>query len=686
MRDDGTAGSGPDDGRETVIAGRYRLLRQLGRGGMGVVWEALDTSLDRKVAVKGLLYPGAAGPEAQANWVSRARREAQAIARIGHQNVVAVHDVIEAGNQVWIVMELLNSRSLADLLREQQQLSVPHAARIGLQVLRGLAAVHESGVLHRDVKPHNILFRPDGRALLMDFGIATFEGAAQVTRSHEIIGTPQYLAPELLGHTPAGPRTASAASDLWALGVTLYEMVEGRRPFDGATSYEIFIAVCESPAPPMRYAGPLAELVEALLRKDPGQRPDAAEADRMLLAVTGESAGLDGAAARPAAPAAPAPVPPPVPAAPVWPEPEQAGAAQPEPPTPPTTPPEPTPGPAPTPEPTPEPAAAEPTPAPAPVPTPTPAPAPGSSAPGSPAHARRRGVKATAVVVVAAVLAGAGWFAWAQRDDTTEAAGSDGRGAAETRFVDDHPVLRVGVKEDQPGLSVKSGDEYVGFEPDLAREIARELGYSPDQVVFSPVTSGNRSDRLGSRVDLVLASYSISEEREKTEQVRFAGPYFEALPGLLVRKNRKYEDLGDFQDDRTATVCTARNSVYVPWLKEQGLGDRMDLRGGYDDCVTELLDPESDVYGVATDDVIVAGLADKYSAKTKALKGLGGLESYGAATADEEPGLHREVCAALAEVMAKSADGKSRWGELYARHLEPLMREPAPDEPDLSSC
>ncbi|GAA2069063.1 hypothetical protein GCM10009801_18120 [Streptomyces albiaxialis] len=126
--------------------------------------------------------------------MSRARREAQAIARIEHQNVVAVHDVIEDGEQVWIVMELLNSRSLADLLAEQRQLAVPHTARIGLQVLRGLIAVHRAGVVHRDVKPHNILFRPDGRALLMDFGIATFQGAVQVTRTHEIIGTAQYLA------------------------------------------------------------------------------------------------------------------------------------------------------------------------------------------------------------------------------------------------------------------------------------------------------------------------------------------------------------------------------------------------------------------------------------------------------------------------------------------------------------
>lgn len=174
----------------TLVDGRYELRRQLGRGGMGVVWEAYDNRLGRQVAVKELLFRGALDPETQAQWVERARREAQAIARIGHEHVVAVHDVIEADGQVWIVMEQVNPHSLADQLREQGRIPALQAAQIGLEVLRGLRAVHAAGVLHRDVKPHNILFRRDGRAVLMDFGIATFEGAAQVTRIHETVGTP----------------------------------------------------------------------------------------------------------------------------------------------------------------------------------------------------------------------------------------------------------------------------------------------------------------------------------------------------------------------------------------------------------------------------------------------------------------------------------------------------------------
>ncbi|MGW4228855.1 protein kinase domain-containing protein [Streptomyces sp. NPDC004980] len=616
-------------GPDTVIADRYRLQSQLGRGGMGVVWEALDTRLDRKVAVKGLLYPGAVTPDAQAQWVNRARREAQAIARIGHQNVVAVHDVIEDGNQVWIVMELLNSRSLADLLREQQQLSVPHAARIGLQVLRGLTAVHDAGVLHRDVKPHNILFRPDGRALLMDFGIATFEGAVQVTRSHEIIGTPQYLAPELLSRSAAQPHPATAASDLWALGVTLYEMVEGRRPFDGATSYEVLIAVRESPVPPMKYAGPLAALVEALLRKDPLLRPDAVEAERMLQAVTRDMLTLDPPATqRPAEPARQDPPPP---------------AGRPE----------------------------------------------------VPGRGRRGRWTVPVAVLCTALLAGGAWFVWGQqhgtgtKGDAESGKGTTGGSEAPPLFRDTHAVLRIGVKSDQPGLSVERKGTFTGFEVDMGMEIARHLGFDDDQVTFVRVNSGNRSDYLkeADRVDIVLASYSINAEREKKDGVIFAGPYYQALKGLLVRKNRPYNDISDLQKDSSAKVCTARKSVYEAWIKDEGMADQQVLRPGFEDCVKALLDPKTPVYAVATDDVIVAGLADKYSDKTKALDNIeGDTEGYGVAMDANETGLHAEVCGALGEIMKSSGGSRSQWAGLYDLHLKPVMKQPAPGEPKLTKC
>ncbi|WP_326697239.1 serine/threonine-protein kinase [Streptomyces sp. NBC_01754] len=633
--EDGTTGQGTGNAPNTVIAGRYRLMSQLGRGGMGVVWEALDTSLDRKVAVKGLLHhPGAVTPVAQAQWVSRARREAQAIARIGHQNVVAVHDVIEDGNQVWIVMELLNSRSLADLLREQQQLSVPHAARIGLQVLRGLTAVHEAGVLHRDVKPHNVLFRPDGRALLMDFGIATFEGAVQVTRSHEIIGTPQYLAPELLSRTPEQPNPAGTASDLWALGVTLYEMVEGRRPFDGAASYEVLIAVRESPVPPMKFAGPLTELIEALLRKDPAQRPVAAEAERMLQSVSRDVAALD---------------------TPVGPKPEDpAGHGLP----------------------------------------------PGTGRPEVSPRNRRDRWRVPVAVLCTALLAGTAWFVWGKRDDS--GAGSQGGSASDkgpdavkapSKFGVDHDELWIGVKSDQPGLSVRTGkasdgvEEFKGFEVDLGYAIARKLGFGEDRVRFVAVNSGNRSAYLrAGRAHIVLATYSINEKREKEDKVAFAGPYFEAFKGLLVRKNRRYNDLSDLQQDRTTKVCTARDSVYVPWLDTVQLTGQRVLRAGYEECVDDLLDPGINVYAVATDDVIVAGLADKYKEKTKGIYNLGDdPERYGVATDARETGLHDEVCDALKAIMKKTT-GPTEWAGIYDKHLKSIMRQSAPPEPKLRAC
>ncbi|MBH5333353.1 serine/threonine protein kinase [Streptomyces pactum] len=291
---------------QVVIEGRYELLEPIGSGGMGEVWKAHDRRLRRFVAVKGLLDRNAVTPGSQAAAMRRARREAEAIAKIEHPNVVTVHDQVETDNQVWIVMKLLDAGSLADLLHEQKVLAVPRAADIGHQILQGLRAVHAASVLHRDVKPANVLVRDDGHVILVDFGIATFEGATPLTRSGSVIGTPPYQAPELFfgGPTPA--------SDLWALGVTLYEMVEGRLPFDGREPWEVQASIERSPDPVLRYAGPLAPVIQGLLRTHPDERLDASTAEGMLREVLGapSNAVPAGAAPQPPGPArAPEPAP-----------------------------------------------------------------------------------------------------------------------------------------------------------------------------------------------------------------------------------------------------------------------------------------------------------------------------------------------------------------------------------------
>lgn len=607
-----TAEPEPELRPHMVIADRYELQRQLGRGGMGVVWEALDRRLGRRVAVKGLLYRGAVEPDTQAQWVERARREAQAIARIGHQNVVAVHDVIEAGNQVWIVMELLNARSLADLLREQRRLPVAQAARIALQVLRGLRAVHEAGVLHRDVKPHNILFRPNGRALLMDFGIATFEGAVQLTKSQEIIGTPKYLAPELVHRGgEALPMPGTSASDLWSLGVTLFEMVEGHAPFNGLSSYEVFIAVYEQPLPAMEHAGPLAPVIRALLRKDPKDRPSARETEAMLMAVTSEPPALDPPTHRRNPPLE---LPP-----------HDAGNAE-----------------------------------------------DSEESDGQASKPRRqRTVIGAAAVGCAVLLAGGGWL-------TRQYAA-----APTPTYQQGHAELKIGVKDDQPGLSQLQPDgSYAGYDIDLATRIARRMGYAAKDIRFVPVNSENRASMLSAgRVDLVIASYSITPER-KEQGIVFAGPYYTALRSFLVRKDKKpaYTDAADLISDK-AQVCTVRGSTYEGWLTEAGY-NLTKRQSSYQLCVDYLLDDTSGISAVSTDDIILAGYVGQDPDKLQQISNAGGAEGYGVAMVPGEPELKKEVCDALGEIV-----NSHEWGDLYTEHLAPLMaNESAPNPPKLTEC
>ncbi|MFF7889049.1 serine/threonine-protein kinase [Streptomyces sp. NPDC020794] len=260
-----------------LLAGRYRLVESIGSGGMGRVWRAHDEVLHRAVAIKELTAALYVTESDRAVLLARTHAEARAAARINHSAVVTVHDVLDHDNRPWIVMELVEGNSLADEVKEQGRVEPTEAARIGLWVLRALRAAHSAGVLHRDVKPGNVLLSSDRRVLLTDFGIAQVEGDTTITRTGEIVGSVDYLAPERVrGHDP-GP-----SADLWALGATLYTAVEGRSPFRRTSPLTTMQAVVdEEPAPP-QHAGPLGPVITALLNKDPAVRPGAEEAEQML--------------------------------------------------------------------------------------------------------------------------------------------------------------------------------------------------------------------------------------------------------------------------------------------------------------------------------------------------------------------------------------------------------------------
>ncbi|WP_424212361.1 serine/threonine-protein kinase [Streptomyces sp. BI20] len=285
--DSGNSGGG------RLLADRYRLEEELGRGGMGVVWRAQDTLLSRPVAVKELHVPEGSADRTdrtdRESRRSRLMREARAAAQINHPNVITVHDVLLHADRPWIVMELIDGESLEEAVDEGVLLP-REAARIGAGLAAGLAAAHAAGVLHRDVKPANVFLTRDGRAVLGDFGIAVLDGSSGTTRTGEVVGSPDYLAPERVSGNRPGP-----ASDLWSLGATLYAAVEGNGPFRRPTLVSTLNAILtDPPAPPTRAGGPLGGVLEALLAKDPYARPGAELTARALreIAETGDTNAL----------------------------------------------------------------------------------------------------------------------------------------------------------------------------------------------------------------------------------------------------------------------------------------------------------------------------------------------------------------------------------------------------------
>jgi serine/threonine protein kinase len=273
------------------LAGRYRLLSRIGSGGMGAVWRAYDDRLGREVAIKTVFLPPGLTTAEREQLYARTLREARSSARLSHPGIVTVHDVFEENGRPCIVMELLHARSLDEVIRDDGRMSPVRAAEIGAGMLAALRAAHAAGVLHRDVKPANVLLVPEhageqgepttaARVVITDFGIAAIEGEEALTHTGMVMGSPSFIAPERVRGEWASP-----ASDLWSLGATLYTATEGRPPYVRGNAMQTLMAVRNDDWAPPRHAGPLTPVLMGLLAKDVTQRMSAEQAAEGLAEV-----------------------------------------------------------------------------------------------------------------------------------------------------------------------------------------------------------------------------------------------------------------------------------------------------------------------------------------------------------------------------------------------------------------
>jgi len=270
---------------DTAVADRYVRREPLGHGGFGVVWRAHDSLLQRDVAIKEIHFPELLGEEEKAHLRERVLREARAAARLSHPGAVTVFDVIEEDGQPFIVMELVDAPTLAEVVERDGPLDVRRAAALGVGMLDALTAAHAHGIVHRDVKPANVMVHESGRVQLADFGIASIIDDPKVTSSGHLAGSPSYMAPEQAENRPAG-----ASTDLWGLGATLYFAVEGEPPFERDGAIATLASVVTDEPRPMRRAGALTPLLRDLLNKDPAARPTTGDVGRRLLDLTADSA------------------------------------------------------------------------------------------------------------------------------------------------------------------------------------------------------------------------------------------------------------------------------------------------------------------------------------------------------------------------------------------------------------
>ncbi|MBP2335465.1 hypothetical protein JOF41_001643 [Saccharothrix coeruleofusca] len=287
--------SGP---QPRIIGNRYALLAELGRGSMGVVWRAQDHVIGRKVAIKELHLPDGVPPEERQVLQQRVLREARTAGALNDPGVVTVYDVIIEGGLTYIVMELVEAQTLDALIRRNGPMPAEHVATLGLRILSALQAAHAAGIVHRDVKPGNIMVAPDGQVKLTDFGIAQAVDDPGLTLNNAIIGSPAYLSPERVRGEPATP-----ASDLWAFGATLAYAVEGTAPFQRTSTASTLHAIMSEAPRLHRARGPVATVISGLLAPDPRARLTATQAAALL-----SGGGTAPAEAAPAAPRSRAPL------------------------------------------------------------------------------------------------------------------------------------------------------------------------------------------------------------------------------------------------------------------------------------------------------------------------------------------------------------------------------------------
>jgi flagellar motor protein MotB len=273
---------------DRVIAGRYKIDEAIGRGGMGTVWRAHDQVLGRAVALKEVQIPTNLTTDGRADVRERVIREARAAAKMSHPSAVTVYDVIEEDHHIYIAMELVDSPTLSELVEEGGPFTPQRAATTGLAVLDALEVAHASGIVHRDVKPANIMVGEE-RIKLADFGVASIKGDPRLTATGMVIGSPSYMSPE-----QATGEAADPATDYWGLGATLFFATEGSGPFDRPGPMPTLMAIANEEAPEAEHAGPLKEVISLLLSKDPAQRPTGDSLRPILAGVA--TNGIDPAA------------------------------------------------------------------------------------------------------------------------------------------------------------------------------------------------------------------------------------------------------------------------------------------------------------------------------------------------------------------------------------------------------